>query len=137
MADPKPNRRWLRFSLRTLLLIVAVFGVLFGWIGSAALKVRQRQAYERRFDMDEIGGLQRIRLPPEEPKPPLLWTVFGARPYCKLSLSREKYTEDEIRQIITLFPEADIFVTDHHNYTLPPVQWGAGSTPPTYFPATK
>jgi hypothetical protein len=37
---PKPKRRWFRYSLRTLLLLVTVISVGFGWLG---IKVRQAQ----------------------------------------------------------------------------------------------
>jgi len=30
-SNPKPRRRWLRFSLRSLLLLVLVIAVLLGW----------------------------------------------------------------------------------------------------------
>ena len=38
MTETKPKRRWLRFSLRMLLIIVAILGAGMGWI---AIELRQ------------------------------------------------------------------------------------------------
>jgi Leucine-rich repeat (LRR) protein len=66
---PKPKRRWLRFSLRTFLIVLTVFCVCFGWY---LYRVeRQREAvkwvranggwvrYEYEFDKDFVDGSQR------------------------------------------------------------------------------
>jgi hypothetical protein len=50
----KPRRRWLRFSLRAMMMVMLAFGLGFGWI---AMKVRQareqRQAIEA---IEKLGG---------------------------------------------------------------------------------
>ena len=33
MTETKPKRRWFRFSLRTLFMLVTVDGVVAGWVG--------------------------------------------------------------------------------------------------------
>jgi hypothetical protein len=38
-----PKRRWLRFSLRTMLVMSAGVAILFSWVGSNAMLVRERQ----------------------------------------------------------------------------------------------
>ncbi len=40
----KPRRRWLRFSLRTLLIVVTVLAVPLGWVGWRRQQVRREQA---------------------------------------------------------------------------------------------
>ncbi len=42
MSDPAPKRRWFRFSLRTLLVITALFGV---WLGYNVNWMRQRREF--------------------------------------------------------------------------------------------
>src|SRR5262245_13888831 len=50
----KPTRRWLRFSLRTLLLLVTVACGAFGWLGyKMRLVERQRAAVEA---IQKLGG---------------------------------------------------------------------------------
>ena len=39
----KPKRRWCRFSLRTLLVVMLVFSVTVGWVGSKMLQARQNR----------------------------------------------------------------------------------------------
>jgi hypothetical protein len=40
-TTPKPRRRWLQFSLRTLMVLMLVFGAGFGWF---ARKVQHARA---------------------------------------------------------------------------------------------
>ncbi len=128
VPETKQKRRWFRFSLRTLFVIVTAFAILMGWIAWNVSQVREREKFFRRLMDDEqeaLAGIRRIRRVGEEARPPFIWTLLGARPQDKINLSREQYTDDEIRQIENLFPEADICVSDHHSYGWPPDRWGA------------
>ena len=53
MTSPpdKPNRRFPRFSLRTLLIVMLVLGAGFGWVVARALEQRAAVAWVR-----EMGG---------------------------------------------------------------------------------
>lgn len=52
--DQKPKRRWFRYSLRTLLLLVGVAGAGFGWLG---YKVRQIQQQKGAIEaINKLGG---------------------------------------------------------------------------------
>ena len=42
-TTPHPRRRWLRFSLRTLLVLMLVFGCGFGWLGREVKQFLQLQ----------------------------------------------------------------------------------------------
>ena len=55
--DAKPKRRWSRFSLRTLLVLVTVASAGFGWVG---YKVRQAQRQKQAVvAIEELGGYVR------------------------------------------------------------------------------
>ena len=124
MTETKPKRRWFRFSLRTLFVLVTAIAVFIGW---NLWQVRQRQEYFRLFSVDDenVEGLISLRVVGEEPKLSFVWILLGAKPQEKINLSREKYSDDDIRRIESLFPEADIFIADHHSYGWPPDRWGA------------
>ena len=47
MTETKPKRRWFRFSLRTLFVLMTVIGV---WLGYQASSVRQRKQLLSRLD---------------------------------------------------------------------------------------
>lgn len=52
--DEKPKRRWLRYSLRTLLVLVTIACAAFGWLGwKARAKQEEREAVKA---IQELGG---------------------------------------------------------------------------------
>ena len=54
-TTPKPRRRWLQFSLRTLLVLMLVFGCGFGWFAHEVQQARaQREAVKA---IEELGGM--------------------------------------------------------------------------------
>ena len=53
-TSAKDRRRWLRFSLRTLLVLMTVLGVALGWLGVQVNRVRkQRDAVAW---VQQVGG---------------------------------------------------------------------------------
>jgi hypothetical protein len=54
-ATPTPRRRWLQFSLRTMMVIVLLFGCGFGWLG-----MKLRQAREQREAVKAIRTWQAV-----------------------------------------------------------------------------
>ncbi len=72
---PKPRRRWLRFSLRTLLAVMLLLGVVFGvlsWMMQEAKRQREVVA-----DLEEKGAW--FTFSTEEPSTPELLDIA----YCR------------------------------------------------------
>ena len=42
-TTPKPKRRWLQFSLRTLMVVMVVFGTGLGWFAHEVHQARQQR----------------------------------------------------------------------------------------------
>src|ERR1700761_3899440 len=113
MADtpttPEPKRRWSRFSLRTLLIAVALLSTVLGYFGHEAMIVRERRAAR-----DEILGVAGSRFTPNrafigetKSKSQISWlrSLFGDVNYGYVLLPPD--TDKEYRDVIRrIFPEA-------------------------------
>jgi hypothetical protein len=102
MTDTKPKRRWFRFSLRTLFVMVTIIGVAAGWAGYQLNWIRQRHAFISNSP-PKIVGLVAGRNDPTFKSP---WTLnlFGEEPIRKLLGVQEQY----VSEAKALFPEATI-----------------------------
>ncbi len=111
---PAPKRRWFRYSLRTLFVVVTVFGC---WLGYELNWIRQR--HELLAEQSAI--IQQLKLPPMpyfivEPHG-MLW-LFGeeGRGIVDLVLdgrdqNRSPNTENELERAKRLFPESAVNFT--------------------------
>ncbi len=93
-SPPKRRRRWLRFSLRTLLILVTIFGIWIGW------KMYLRREQQRVLDavharggtttqlLPDLSFLSRVQAP---------WTQNNV-----VSLANLKLTDDELKDIGTM-----------------------------------
>src|SRR5262245_57769899 len=72
-ANPKPRRRWFRFSLRTLLALTVLLSIAFGWLGSVLVRVRHERRIiaqirssggEVLYDYQLTGGPVNTKTPP-------------------------------------------------------------------------
>lgn len=43
-AEPKPKRRWYQYSLRSLVVVMVLFCILFAWVGYKVRKARRQRA---------------------------------------------------------------------------------------------
>jgi len=55
LAIPKRRRRWLQFSLQTLLLLMLVFGAGLGWFGSKVKRAREQREIGKVLNMERQG----------------------------------------------------------------------------------
>jgi hypothetical protein len=109
MITLAPQRRWFRFSLRTLFLIVTVFGC---WLGYELNWIRQRHALLA--DSPKWGSYVWPKAPVPA-APGLLW-MFGEKGHSYLGLTMPENRADrnlaeqerELKRAKELFPEADV-----------------------------
>jgi hypothetical protein len=100
--DGKPKRRWLRFSIRTLLAVVTIFCV---WLGWNFYELRQRHLIK------QFLTAQGIALDYGEPTAPwnsfpLSWRLLGEEPVSFIKLHRGKFSAQDVEQIARWFPES-------------------------------
>jgi len=107
-----PKRRWFRFSLRGLLVVVTVLGCWLGWEVSA---VHQRRSMAQRFEAE--GGFVEVWTsdlevqygyePGRGPKISGWRRWLGDRAYNFITLPPSS-TKPDFMRARALFPEADI-----------------------------
>jgi hypothetical protein len=117
MMPATSNRRWSRFSLRALFVVVTVLGC---WLGYVTNWIHQRHAAIAWPSAVQIG-------PPLGLSKPLSWSLrlFGERPHGELTLlvKRESHAgalnldaieEAEMERLQRLFPESHVRVLATH-----------------------
>jgi hypothetical protein len=100
MNETKPKRRWFRFGLRTLFVLVTIVGVCAGWVAYQLNWIRQRHEFLGR-PPNGIYANNNSELP---------WSLklFGEKAMMGV------YTPDATKQEAEkLFPEATICVIGH------------------------
>jgi hypothetical protein len=123
VVTPAPKRRCFRFSLRTLFVVVTVFGVWLGWVTYELNWIRQRHEFiagekrihERRGAAVAIAYTYPGKRPARAPF--MLW-AFGEGGFsdmCVLAdeVDTQRLTENDmnrVRQARRLFPEAEVMV---------------------------
>jgi hypothetical protein len=100
-----PLSRWrvLRFSLRTLFLVLTAIGLFLGW--------NSHRLSQRRALLDTIqasGGFWGTTPAPRKPMP-LAWRLFGVQRYDMVWLPNELYVDEQFFQRAeSLLPEAEL-----------------------------
>jgi hypothetical protein len=113
MIDPNPKRHWFRFSLRTLFVLVTIFGVGAGWVAYQLNWVRERHKFLRTLagDAKERSSFLRSEVPHLYPQPkrtlPIVARIIGEQPYSLIILP-QSYNQMLIEEARSLFPESII-----------------------------
>ncbi len=91
-----PKRRWFRFSLRTLFVVVTVFGI---WLGYELNWIRERHAIIERCTgvNPTFPGRPPVYISNPSPAAPGMLWIFGERGYCLLTLGF--YADDPQRPL--------------------------------------
>ena len=108
--EEKPKRRWLRFSVRTLLIAVTVLCVWLGWQVSIVRErnaiialMRSRQPYFSLLDNDQIV------VAPPAPHPSWIRRLIGDKSRSLLNVNN--LTLAEAKRVAKAFPEARLWGT--------------------------
>jgi hypothetical protein len=109
-ADPpKRKRRWFQFSLRTLMIGVALLAVPCGYLEWQAKIVRERRA----FCNSHIGLYDFYDTSPRH-RLPWLRKILGDDVYCVVALPIES-PKAERALVAEVFPEAEILAINPRN----------------------
>ena len=96
-------RRWFSFSLRTLLVLLTLFGCAFGWLGVQVKWLKDRHKALRH--MDGVGYI--VTDSSTYNAPPWQLRLFGERSVGGIRL-RGHAGSRKLQELKQLFPEADI-----------------------------
>ena len=96
-----PRRRWFRFSLRTMLVVVTVLPVPLGWAAYHLNWIRQRHAALARWDASSLSIDRDDKIPPWQLR------LFGERGPggSHLRINVFNVHSKEARMVLALFPE--------------------------------
>src|SRR5687767_13949116 len=98
--EEKPRRRWLRFSVRTLAIVVTVACMWLGWNLHA---IRQRQLIRQKLIAEKVV------ITAGEPAPwnsfPLSWRLLGEEPVDFIQLRIGEHSQADRDRIGRWFPE--------------------------------
>jgi len=102
---PAAKRRWFRFSVRTLLVLVGLVALLLGWIGFELNWIRERRAA---IESGEVGVIisASLWIPHSPHPPPWHLRLFGAQEIWGFGLlTAPDATDAELNRMRRLFPE--------------------------------
>lgn len=115
MCHQPPKRRWFRFSLRTLFVVVALFGCWLGW-NLYRVNERDRCLHEiaqrgarilsPAFFSRHYGSVRTTT----QAGVPVVWKLMGADPLGAIVLPDNQFDDLDRRRIQSLFPEAAVTV---------------------------
>ncbi len=117
MSDAAPKRRWFRFSLRTLFVVVTISAVVLGWRAYSLNWIQERQ--KAGVLAEPPWDVPRIVVGSEEGSAPGLLWLFGERGYDRLRIAfpdeadKHRLSNEQqqvLERIRSLYPEATVEV---------------------------
>ena len=99
----KKCRRWFRFSLRTLFVLVALVALLAGWVSRSLNWIRDKRDFVR--EGDDMNAMIYTQPGQSVVAPSLLW-VFGEEGAQFVVLFSED--DSDAQEARRLFPEAEV-----------------------------
>ena len=108
--DAKPKRRWLRYSIRTLLVAVSIAGA---WLAYYVRWDRQRRALR-------TAGDPPTAMSSDDRLLPFGLRMLNAEPVA-LVVIQKHHSDADIQRFRALFPEASIFNKRSKPMMLPPL----------------
>jgi len=110
-TETNPRRRWFRFSLRTMLVLVTFLAIPLGWVGCQLNWIRQRHAFLKQDGVYPSA--------PGHPgpnsfeiyyvRPPAFLGYFGERGLGDIAVA----AEEQLSEAKRLFPEAVYISVDY------------------------
>jgi len=108
-----PRRRWFRFSLRTLFVLVAVLGLSLVWLGMQLKWIRERSEARQWIDQHTSRMLHFGDCKENERPFPIGLRLLGEREVREIWLAESTMSNDDlehVKRIAKLFPEARVSV---------------------------
>ena len=101
------KRRWFRFSLRSLLILVTLLAVATGWTIQSLHWIEKRRAALRGSAVNSCQGERPLFTKPIAPGG--LW-IFGERGQSAQLVNISKLAESEIAEVRRLYPESKLML---------------------------
>jgi hypothetical protein len=106
MTETKPKRRWFRFSLRTLLIVVTIVGVAAGWKMNQVRNLRCAVAEAQRLGAKITYAHELDTSPPVEPPGPKWLRQFVGDDFfeevCQIQIFNDQANDDTLALIAKL-----------------------------------
>ena len=96
-----PNRCQFRFSLRSLFVVMALLGILGGWLAWQIVAVHERNKLISAHVGRDVSN-------PDSSRIPLAWSILGASSVNSISLPADEFSNDDLARYHSAFPEADV-----------------------------
>ena len=103
MDATAPHRRWFRFSLRTLFVLMTVLGAGLGWLGVQLKWIRDRHQALEKWDNDQhvVNAYE----PLSDVEAPWSLRLFG-----EFGVDGITVEQNQVSEYQKLFPEAEVAV---------------------------